>query len=117
MSCMLKQLKTCIQTQGNGYLKSSIKPPGAYFISSLKRYRGGLISNHIFSDEIHNNFPYFTIIPITKTEKENVFFITILLMQRHLYPNSTSLLEIKTKCQKKVTEMKRNIPETSFSLA
>ena len=59
-------------------------------------WQGGLIESggggggvayfklHIF-DEIHNNFPYFTIIPITKTAQENGFFITILQMQRNLY--------------------------------
>ena len=55
---------------------------GAYLISGPKRGRhireGGLIEggpyfkSHIF-DETHNNFPYFTIVPITKTEKENGF--------------------------------------------
>ena len=35
------------------------------------------------------------------------------MTQRHLYPNSTLLLEIKTKFQQQVTETKRNIAETS----
>ena len=59
-------------------------PRGAYLISGPKRgalvgergliERGGgaYFKSHIF-DEIHNNFPYFTIIPITRTEQENNF--------------------------------------------
>ena len=65
-------------------VKALLSSQGAYLISGPKRggfmREGGLIEreggayfkSHIF-DEIHNNFIYFTIIPITKTEQENVF--------------------------------------------
>ena len=57
--------------------------------------RGAYLKSYIF-DEIHNNFPNFTFTPITKTEQEIGFCIIILQMQRHLFPISTLLLEIKT---------------------
>ena len=38
-------------------------------------------------DEIHNNFPNFTITAITETEEEIGFCITILYVQCHLYHN------------------------------
>ena len=76
------------QLENSIYRKSSIKPPkgggGAYLISGPKRgggliRDGGLIErgganfkSHIF-DKIHNNFSYFTIIPITRTQQENGF--------------------------------------------
>ena len=71
---MLFAVIACI----NNYHKSSIKPWGAYLIpgpkrGGLNREGEGLISNHIFSMEGHNNFPYFTFILITKTEQENGF--------------------------------------------
>ena len=59
------------------YRKSSIKPPagegggGAYFMPGPKRRglteRGCLLKIKCY---IHNNFPNFTIIPITETEEE-----------------------------------------------
>ena len=76
---------------GGAYLISDPKIGGAYLIE-----RGAYFKSHIF-DEIHNNFPYFTILPITKTEQENGFYRHFTFMQRHLYPNSALLLEIKSK--------------------
>ena len=45
--------------------------------------------------------------------------MTVLQMQRHLYPNSTIVLEIKdqTMFQYKVTETLENIAEKSFTSA
>ena len=55
-------------------VKALLSPRGAFLISGPKR--GVLIREvgliQIF-DEIHNDFPYFTIAPITKTEQENGF--------------------------------------------
>ena len=54
----------------------SLRPPpggGPCLISGPKKDGliggGAYFKSHIF-DEIHNNFPYFTIIPITKTERK-----------------------------------------------
>ena len=102
------------------YRKSSIKPPGAYLISGpnnggvIIEGGGGLFKIRYFRQN-DNNFPNLTIPPVTKTEQEFGLVSPVLQVQRHLYPNSKLLLEIKTKFQYKVTETKRNVAETSFA--
>ena len=57
---------------GGGYL-SGPKRGGLIREGWLNREGGGGISNHIFFDEISNNFPNLSSTPINKTEQEIVF--------------------------------------------
>ena len=93
------------------------KRPLLVMLDAFNNGEGGLFKIISFFVEIHNNFPNFSIAPISTTEQEIGFVSTILKAQHHLFPDSTLLSNEQLSVIQKMTEMKRDTAETSFPLA